>query len=50
MNRGNIIIPGPEGDGNRVGLACLPYAYVLGQPKSGTSDLYERLRLHKNIR
>ena len=30
-------------------LACLPYAYVLGQPKSGTSDLYERMKPHQNI-
>lgn len=30
-------------------LACLPYAYVLGQPKSGTSDLYERMKPHQHI-
>lgn len=30
-------------------LQCLPYAYVLGQPKSGTSDLYERLKKHDDI-
>lgn len=30
-------------------LACLPYAYILGQPKSGTSDLYERLKTHQQI-
>lgn len=26
-------------------LHCLPYAYVLGQPKCGTSDLFERLKV-----
>lgn len=31
------------------GLACLPYAYVLGQPKCGTSDLFERIKLHQQI-
>jgi hypothetical protein len=31
-------------------LACLPYAYVLGQPKCGTSDLFERLKNHPEIR
>ena len=30
-------------------LACLPYAYILGQPKSGTSDLFERLKGHSDI-
>jgi hypothetical protein len=30
-------------------LACLPYAYVLGQPKSGTSDLFERLKGHNDV-
>lgn len=30
-------------------LVCLPYAYVLGQPKSGTSDLFERLKEHNDI-
>ena len=33
-----------------VSLACLPYAYVLGQPKCGTSDLFERLKRHPDIR
>ena len=35
---------------NKQALACLPYAYVLGQPKCGTSDLFERLRRHPQIR
>jgi hypothetical protein len=31
-------------------LQCLPYSYILGQPKCGTSDLYERLKRHPDIR
>jgi hypothetical protein len=31
-------------------LACLPYAYILGQPKCGTTDLFDRLRRHPDIR
>jgi hypothetical protein len=31
-------------------LVCLPYAYVLGQPKCGTSDLFERIRRHHFVR
>ena len=31
------------------GLNCLPYFYILGQPKSGTSDLWNRLIKHPNI-
>jgi hypothetical protein len=47
----------PKGAGAMVGselsagqLVCLPYVYVLGQPKCGTSDLFERLRAHDMIR
>uniref|UniRef100_H3B8U9 Sulfotransferase n=1 Tax=Latimeria chalumnae TaxID=7897 RepID=H3B8U9_LATCH len=29
---------------------CLPYFYIIGQPKCGTTDLYNRLRLHPEIR
>lgn len=29
---------------------CLPYAYILGQPKCGTSDLFERLKMHPQIK
>ncbi len=36
-----------DNDENRV--ACLPYAYILGQPKCGTSDLYERVKRHPNV-
>lgn len=32
------------------GLVCLPYAYILGQPKCGTSDLFVRLSKHQAIR
>lgn len=27
-------------------LECLPYAYIIGMPKSGSSDLWERLTKH----
>ncbi|XP_042192529.1 carbohydrate sulfotransferase 15 isoform X1 [Callorhinchus milii] len=30
-------------------LRCLPYFYIIGQPKCGTTDLYNRLRLHPDI-
>lgn len=30
-------------------LSCLPYVYLLGQPKSGTSDLFERLTSHPDV-
>jgi hypothetical protein len=30
-------------------LSCLPAAYLLGQPKCGTSDLFERLSRHEDI-
>ena len=36
-------------DNNENQVACLPYAYILGQPKCGTSDLYERLKRHPNV-
>lgn len=29
---------------------CLPYFYIIGQPKCGTTDLYDRLRLHPDVR
>lgn len=31
------------------GLQCLPYAYLLGMPKSGTSDLFVRLVAHDQV-
>lgn len=30
-------------------LSCLPAAYLLGQPKCGTSDLFERMSRHDDI-
>jgi hypothetical protein len=41
---------GGEGGESSEAVACLPYAYILGQPKCGTSDLYERLKQHPDIR
>jgi hypothetical protein len=41
--------PEEEGVEGAGALACLPYAYVLGQPKSGTSDLFERLKGHGDV-
>jgi hypothetical protein len=37
-----------QGQGDRP-LSCLPFVYLLGMPKSGTSDLYERLISHPDI-
>lgn len=39
-----------EGEDSELSLACLPFAYILGQPKCGTSDLFERLKRHPDIR
>lgn len=36
-------------DGTESRLVCLPAAYILGQPKAGTSDLYERLKAHAKV-
>ncbi|XP_067225954.1 carbohydrate sulfotransferase 15-like isoform X2 [Chanodichthys erythropterus] len=36
-------------DGKLQRLRCLPYFYIIGQPKCGTTDLYERLRLHPDV-
>jgi hypothetical protein len=30
-------------------VACLPYVYILGQPKCGTSDLFERVKRHNHV-
>lgn len=40
----------PEEEDRNMSVACLPYAYILGQPKCGTSDLFERLKRHPEIR
>ncbi|XP_060749606.1 carbohydrate sulfotransferase 15-like isoform X2 [Tachysurus vachellii] len=37
-------------DGKLYRIRCLPYFYIIGQPKCGTTDLYERLRLHPGVR
>ncbi|XP_051523864.1 carbohydrate sulfotransferase 15-like [Myxocyprinus asiaticus] len=37
-------------DGKIYRLRCLPYFYIIGQPKCGTTDLYERLKLHPDVR
>ncbi|XP_007519742.1 carbohydrate sulfotransferase 15 [Erinaceus europaeus] len=36
--------------GRRLRLRCLPRFYIIGQPKCGTTDLYDRLRLHPEVR
>ncbi|XP_037638814.1 carbohydrate sulfotransferase 15-like isoform X2 [Sebastes umbrosus] len=37
-------------DGKLFRLRCLPFFYIIGQPKCGTTDLYHRLRLHPDVR
>uniref|UniRef100_A0A3B1IZJ1 Sulfotransferase n=1 Tax=Astyanax mexicanus TaxID=7994 RepID=A0A3B1IZJ1_ASTMX len=37
-------------DGRFFRIRCLPYFYIIGQPKCGTTDLYDRLRLHPDVR
>ncbi|XP_064024298.1 carbohydrate sulfotransferase 15 isoform X2 [Pogoniulus pusillus] len=36
--------------GRHYRLRCLPHFYIIGQPKCGTTDLYDRLRLHPEVR
>lgn len=31
-------------------MRCLPYFYVIGQPKCGTTDIYNILKLHPEVR
>eukprot|EP00615_Pteridomonas_danica_P011961 CAMPEP_0114346950 /NCGR_PEP_ID=MMETSP0101-20121206/13493_1 /TAXON_ID=38822 ORGANISM="Pteridomonas danica, Strain PT" /NCGR_SAMPLE_ID=MMETSP0101 /ASSEMBLY_ACC=CAM_ASM_000211 /LENGTH=1385 /DNA_ID=CAMNT_0001483933 /DNA_START=329 /DNA_END=4486 /DNA_ORIENTATION=- len=38
-----------EEDDDDVPLQCLPYAYLLGMPKCGSSDLWERLSRHPQV-
>ena len=40
---------GEDGSRDIRNLACLPYVYLLGQPKCGTSDLFNRLIHHPQI-
>lgn len=35
--------------GRHYRLRCLPRFYIIGQPKCGTTDLYDRLRLHPEV-
>lgn len=35
--------------GSHYRLRCLPFFYIIGQPKCGTTDLYDRLRLHPEV-
>ncbi|KAM3591648.1 uncharacterized protein V6R79_005210 [Siganus canaliculatus] len=37
-------------DGKFYRMRCLPYFYIIGQPKCGTTDLYDRLRLHPDVK
>lgn len=36
--------------GKHFRLRCLPHFYIIGQPKCGTTDLYDRLRLHPEVK
>ncbi|XP_069755845.1 carbohydrate sulfotransferase 15 [Narcine bancroftii] len=36
-------------NGEHERLRCLPYFYIIGQPKCGTTDLYNRLRQHPEL-
>lgn len=36
--------------GRHYRLRCLPGFYIIGQPKCGTTDLYDRLRLHPEVK
>uniref|UniRef100_UPI003AAD7091 carbohydrate sulfotransferase 15-like n=1 Tax=Centroberyx gerrardi TaxID=166262 RepID=UPI003AAD7091 len=37
-------------DGKQYRLRCLPYFYIIGQPKCGTTDLFNRLLLHPEVK
>ncbi|XP_059214749.1 carbohydrate sulfotransferase 15-like [Centropristis striata] len=37
-------------DGKLFRLRCLPFFYIIGQPKCGTTDFFHRLLLHPEIR
>lgn len=37
-------------DGKLYRMRCLPYFYIVGQPKCGTTDLHDRLRLHPHVK
>ena len=44
LNPSNPWVNGMQGMDNK-GLACLPYAYVLGQPKCGTSGIFDHFQI-----
>lgn len=37
-------------DGKLFRLRCLPFFYIIGQPKCGTTDLFHRLLLHPEVK
>lgn len=37
-------------DGKPFRLRCLPFFYIIGQPKCGTTDLFHRLLLHPEVK
>ncbi|XP_068183492.1 carbohydrate sulfotransferase 15-like isoform X2 [Antennarius striatus] len=37
-------------NGKMFRLRCLPFFYIIGQPKCGTTDLYHRLLLHPEVK
>ncbi|XP_037542242.1 carbohydrate sulfotransferase 15 [Nematolebias whitei] len=37
-------------DGKRFRLRCLPYFYIIGQPKCGTTDLFQRLLMLPEVK
>ncbi|XP_077585960.1 carbohydrate sulfotransferase 15-like [Stigmatopora nigra] len=37
-------------DGKMSRLRCLPYFYIIGQPKCGTTDLFHRLLQHPDVK
>lgn len=37
-------------DNKQFRLRCLPYFYIIGQPKCGTTDLFHRLLLHPEVK
>ncbi|XP_061600821.1 carbohydrate sulfotransferase 15-like [Cololabis saira] len=37
-------------DGKHFRLRCLPYFYIIGQPKCGTTDLFHRLLMHPEVK
>lgn len=37
-------------EGSLFRLRCLPFFYIIGQPKCGTTDLFHRLLLHPEIK